>query len=169
VPFSYDGRYQRFMVPAGMRTDFASIPRVFAWYLPRYGRYTRAAILHDHLWEEAHADRIDYVDADGLFRRAMRQQGVPFLHRWIMWAAVRWAALFKPKGHIGWWREAWRVVLISLLAIPFLLPAAAIVTLALAVLFVVEAGLFIPLKGTQLAKGKDAVKAVNPPRIRWKL
>jgi hypothetical protein len=27
-------------------TDFASIPRVFVWFLPRYGRYTLAAIYH---------------------------------------------------------------------------------------------------------------------------
>ena len=31
------------------RTDFASVPRVVTWLIPRYGRYTKAAIVHDYL------------------------------------------------------------------------------------------------------------------------
>ena len=46
----YAGNEQSFAVPAGSDTDFASVPRIFVWLLPRYGRYTKAAILHDHLW-----------------------------------------------------------------------------------------------------------------------
>ena len=48
----YQGRTDHFVVPAGMLTDFASVPRLFVWFLPRYGRYTKAAILHDYLWRE---------------------------------------------------------------------------------------------------------------------
>jgi uncharacterized protein DUF1353 len=44
----YKGNRDHFEVPEGMKTDFASVPRVFVWFLPRYGRYTKAAILHDY-------------------------------------------------------------------------------------------------------------------------
>lgn len=42
-----------------------------------------AAIVHDLLWREyARTGRISYHDADGMFRRAMRELDVPFLRRW---------------------------------------------------------------------------------------
>jgi hypothetical protein len=167
--FSYAAARQSFTIPVGMITDFASVPRIFAWYLPRYGRYTRAAILHDHLWEMAHAGKIDYVDADGTFRQAMLALGVPFLHRWAMWAAVRWAALAKPNGGKGWWREAWRVLLITILALPFLLPPTLVIAVALGMLFVVENAVYVQLKVGQLVKGRERAKPVVRPRIRWKL
>lgn len=115
----YEGQTDSFMVPIGSPTDFASVPRVFVWFLPRYGSYTMAAILHDYLWRaRAAKGTMDWVDADGVFRRAMRELDVPFLRRWIMWAAVRWVALFKQRGRKGWWPEAFRVLLFSLLALP---------------------------------------------------
>src|SRR4026208_2029529 len=91
TPFIYRATNEVYTVPAGQETDFASVPRVFVWFLPRYGRYTKAAILHDHLWRDlASQGHMDFIDADGMFRRAMRELNVPFLKRWIMWAAVRW-------------------------------------------------------------------------------
>ncbi len=84
---SYVGKRETFVVPAGMSTDFASVPRPFVWLLPPYGAYTNAAVLHDYLCRpEAGVSR---ADADGLFRRAMRELDVPVIRRWMMWAAVR--------------------------------------------------------------------------------
>lgn len=85
-PVVYQGDRELFTVPVGFRTDFASVPRVFVWLLPRYGVFTRAAILHDHLVRTGVVGR---SDADGLFRRAMRELEVSFVRRWTMWAAVR--------------------------------------------------------------------------------
>jgi hypothetical protein len=45
----YHATTEDFEVPVGEHTDFASVPRVFVWFIPRYGRYTKAAILHDYL------------------------------------------------------------------------------------------------------------------------
>ena len=102
------------MSRCGRRRTSRSVPRIFVWFLPRYGRYTKAVILHDYLWRvRAKNGTLDYVDADGIFRRAMRELGVPFMKRWIMWAAVRWGALFKPGGRKGWLRESPRVVLVT--------------------------------------------------------
>ena len=172
-PFSYTGATETFTVPAGMDTDFASVPRVFVWFLPRYGRYTLAAILHAYLGEQlASTGAIDYIDADGTFRRAMRELNVPFLKRWIMWAAVRWAALVKPGGRNGWWRESWRVVLVTIVALPIVLPAAAVVTVALAAFYLVEAVVWVPLKISESVKqalGRPTPKQVNRPTFEWRL
>jgi hypothetical protein len=171
--FSYTGKRETFTVPVGADTDFASVPRVFVWFLPRYGRYTLAAILHDYLWRvRASTGLMDYIDADGTFRRAMRELDVPFLTRWIMWAGVRWAALLKPGGRRGWWREAWRVLLVTLVALPIVLPPAVVVAAGLAAFTLLETVLWVPLKLADLIRGaldRPTGKQVNPPTFDWRL
>jgi hypothetical protein len=171
-PLIYHGKVDEFVVPEHERTDFASVPRVFVWFLPPYGRYTKAAILHDHLWRVAVPSGVtSRLDADGIFRQAMRELGVPFLRRWIMWAAVRWGALTKPDGRRDWWKEAWRVVLVSLVALPIVAPAAAVIVITLPVFYFVELLTWLPLKiahAVRIRSGKPA-KIVNAPALRWKL
>jgi len=171
-PFSYTGKTETFSVPVGAETDFASVPRVFVWFLPRYGRYTLAAILHDYLWRHrASTGAMEYIDADGMFRRAMRELHVSFLRRWIMWAAVRWGALLKPGGRQGWWRESWRVLLVTAVALPFVLPPALVVAVALAAFYILEAVVWVPLKVAELVKrksGRPPRKQVNPPTLDWR-
>jgi hypothetical protein len=171
-PFTYTGvRGQVFTVPVGMETDFASVPRIFVWFLPRYGRYTLAAILHDYLWRvAAPAGVLPYADADGLFRRAMRQLGVPFLKRWAMWAAVRWVALGRPGGTKGWMRESWKVLLTTLIGAPFLVPPGALIAVALLGVYVVEWAFFVPIlagRAAARARGKTPTKKLNVPRLPW--
>jgi hypothetical protein len=172
-PFSYTGSKETFLIPAGAETDFASVPRVFVWFLPRYGRYTLAAILHDYLWRQrASTGAMEYIDADGIFRRAMRELNVPFLQRWIMWAGVRWGALCKRGGWRGWWREAWRVLLVTIVALPIVLPPAVVIVAALAVFSLLEAVLWVPLKLAETLRrtlGQPAPKQVNPPTFEWRL
>jgi hypothetical protein len=168
---TYHGNTDDFVVPPHERTDFASVPRIFVWFLPRYGRYTKAAILHDHLWRVAVPNGLSRLDADGIFRQAMRELGVPFLRRWIMWAAVRWGALTKPDGRRDWWKEAWRVLLVSVVALPIMMPAALVIVITLPVFYLVELLVWLPLKIThrlRVRAGKTA-KIVNAPALRWKL
>jgi hypothetical protein len=69
--FAYGGKSQVFEVGKNETTDFASVPRVLVWFLPRYGAYTLPAILHDHLWRvEAPKGNITYRDADATLRPA---------------------------------------------------------------------------------------------------
>lgn len=168
----YEGNDRSFTVPAGSGTDFASVPRVFVWLLPRYGRYTKAAILHDHLWRDlATKGEISWIDADALFQRAMRDLGVPFLRRWLMWTAVRWAALVKPGGRDGWSREAWRVLLVSAVAVPIVVPPAATILGSLGIFYVLEWLLWVPLQVHKVVRrltGRPTRKAVNPPEVEWK-
>lgn len=173
-PLTYRGTVDEFIVPAGMRTDFASVPRAFVWFLPRYGRYTRAAILHDYLWRFRVTDPTQPVsrrDADGLFRRVMRELDVPFLRRWIMWAAVRWAALTKPDGRRGWLRDAPQVLLVTAVALPLVLPPALLVLVGLGAFFVLELLLVPPLKAGRAAKRtltkEEPRKDVSVPTFDW--
>jgi hypothetical protein len=172
-PFSYRARRDTYEIGEGMLTDFASVPRVFVWLLPRYGRYTKAAILHDYLWREKAANgEMDWIDADGVFRRAMRELRVPFLRRWMMWSAVRWAALLKPRGRHRWWREAPRVLLVTALVAPVVVPPALLILVALVLFFVEEAVLWVVLRASEAVRGKvgrPTDKQVNAPQFDWKL
>ncbi len=93
-PVSYQGAKETFVVPAGQDTDFASVPAALMWLIPRYGRWTKAAILHDYLWRSG---VINKTDADGIFRRALRELGVPLYKRWMMWSAVRVTSIMKHR------------------------------------------------------------------------
>lgn len=74
-------------VPAEFRTDFASTPRLL-WnlYPPHDHRYSRAAVLHDRLYE---LHTLTRAAADAVFREAMQVTGTRRLRAWAMWAAVR--------------------------------------------------------------------------------
>jgi hypothetical protein len=121
----YKGRRDRFVVPAGFRTDFATVPRVVSWLVPRFGTYTLAAILHDWLCTEGiRSGAVTSREADGIFRRVMRESGVPVLRRWLMWTGVRWGALADEPRRTGWPASAPGVLAISLLAAPVVVPPA---------------------------------------------
>jgi Protein of unknown function (DUF1353) len=169
----YKGNRDHYEVPEGMKTDFASVPRVFVWFLPRYGRYTKAAILHDYLWRDAvRAGELTLAEADGLFRRAMWELGVPFLRRWLMWGAVRIGALTKPGGRRHWLRDSWRVIPLLLLALPIVGPPALVILVALTVFYLVELLVYVPLKlfGRKARAPQDpAAKDVNAPELELKL
>ncbi len=87
-------------IPAGYVTDLASVPRIFQGMLPASGSYTLAAVVHDcgcTAWDTLHR-RVGRQMAnlcfprkttDRLFLNVMADEGVPFLTRWTLWAAVR--------------------------------------------------------------------------------
>ena len=138
-PLVYRGRRDRFTIPAGFRTDFASVPRIVVWLIPRFGRYTAAAILHDWLCTVGiETGQVTSREADGLFRRVMREQGVPVVRRWLMWAGVRWGALTDADRRGGWAASAPGVLAISVLAAPVVVPPGALIAAALLVYGLVE-------------------------------
>ncbi|MDF2576099.1 MAG: hypothetical protein K0S05_3011 [Agromyces sp.] len=81
-------------VRAGRTSDLASVPSWLWSFIASYGRQSAPALLHD--------DRSDVADAlgdrraalalrredDRVFRSALREQGVPLLRAWLMWAWV---------------------------------------------------------------------------------
>ncbi len=130
----YEGKEDIIKIPVGFVTDLASVPRIFWVILPPMGLYEQAAGFHDWNCERLN----DFKDAghrydprlalatewngqkligprstDGLFRRMMREGGVPWLVRWHMWMGVRWGALKNPARRAGWWRDAPLVLAIT--------------------------------------------------------
>jgi Protein of unknown function (DUF1353) len=99
----YQGDEEEFIVPQGFLTDFATIPRIAVWLIPRFGAWTKAAVLHDWLLVgHVRKGLMSSVDADNLFRRVLREEGVPPYRRNLMWTGVRWAALFSKYRRPGW-------------------------------------------------------------------
>ncbi len=81
------------IVPAGYRTDFASIPRFFHRVLPPVGKYSRAAVVHDWLCDVRPPLCKSDTAAD-IFREAMVDLGVSPWKIGIMVFAVK---TFGPK------------------------------------------------------------------------
>ena len=73
-------------VPKGFTTDFASIPRIFWSILPPWGKYGKAAVVHDYLYWEAKRSR---KEADDIFLEAMKTLNVNYFYRHLMYKAVR--------------------------------------------------------------------------------
>ena len=150
-PVVYAGSKQTFTVPAGFVTDFATVPRIFFWLVPSYGAYTKAAVLHDYLTT---TKAVSQADADGLFRRAMRELRVPFVRRWVMWAGVRAASRLggiTPADLARW----------GLVAVPsviFLVVPSVVAYGWLALFWVIEWVAYLVLKPMSR-------KVMNPPRF----
>jgi len=101
-PFSYvDPKGQTWNVPAGTKTDGASIPRIL-WltYPPFTGKYRQAAVVHDYYcqlrsraWKDTHK----------VFYDAMLTSGVPEKTAKIMYGAVygfgpRWGTRSEQRA-----------------------------------------------------------------------
>ncbi len=96
--FGYDvghkGSVDRITVPAGFVTDFASTPSPIWWLIPPWGKYGKAAVVHDYLYLVKTRTR---KEADGIFREAMVVLGVPEWQVFVMYWAVR--AFGWPAWH----------------------------------------------------------------------
>ncbi|EBR9315657.1 DUF1353 domain-containing protein [Salmonella enterica] len=88
-PFAFylsDDNSDVISVPAGFVTDLASVPRIFWTLLPPDGKYAKAAIIHDYLYDNALRTK---KEADLIFLDGMTVLGVPRWKRTIMYWAVR--------------------------------------------------------------------------------
>jgi hypothetical protein len=72
-------------VPAGFKTDLASVPRWPLAYWICGGLANEAAVIHDYLYASHLVSR---RQADAILREAAKATGVNW-RRWLMWAAVR--------------------------------------------------------------------------------
>lgn len=73
-------------VPAGFLTDLARVPRFLWMLLPPDGKYAKAAIIHDYLYDNALRTK---AEADRIFLDGMTVLGVPKWKRGVMYQAVR--------------------------------------------------------------------------------
>ena len=119
-------------------TDLVSVPNMFAWFVPRAGRYARPAVLHDYLWERVKYG-YDRRDADRQFRLAMKAAEVSLLRRWIMWAAVRMNSIFaKRDPGRGGLMDVPGVLLMLAVAFPIVAPPAALILVSSMVFVAME-------------------------------
>ncbi|MBX6389079.1 MAG: DUF1353 domain-containing protein [Frankia sp.] len=166
-PIGYQGRWEYFEVPSEFGTDFASVPRVLTWLLPRYGVYTRAAILHDYLWVLADQGAIPRVDADGLFRRALRELGVSVVRRWLMWAAVRVGAVSRSRSIKELWAGGpWQllaILAIGLQAVVLLAVPVVVELVCLALFALLEWVVYLLERALRHAPRRRAPQGVSVP------
>jgi hypothetical protein len=101
-PFSYvDPKGQTWNVPAGTKTDGASIPRIL-WltYPPFTGKYRQAAVVHDYYCQLRSRT---WKDTHKVFYEAMLTSGVPEKTAKIMYGAVygfgpRWGTRSEQRA-----------------------------------------------------------------------
>lgn len=89
---------ESYTVPKGFRTDLASVPRPLWSVFPRWGKYGRAAVLHDYLYE---TKKVSKKQADKLFLKAMECDKVPLWKRTAMYYAVSVFGGRDIKGKLG--------------------------------------------------------------------
>lgn len=106
IAYRARGYDEPFVVPADLdrfSTDFASVPRVFTWLVPRSGDFLPAAVLHDGLISELDAEQdylgppVDRTEADLIFREAVIELGTGKVRAWLMWSALTCATMWDGR------------------------------------------------------------------------
>lgn len=85
--YCYPETGEVFLVPRGYETDFASIPAAARWAINPFGNHAEAAVIHDWLYAVGEKDK--RLEADQIFRHAMKEAGVNVVRRNLMYEAVR--------------------------------------------------------------------------------
>lgn len=91
-------------VPAGYKTDFASVPPILWGFIPSIGRHNHAAVLHDWLYDnrvfEAEIGAYQArLFADREFLRVANEFGpTHWVRHYIMYQFLRWFGA-------SWWRD----------------------------------------------------------------
>lgn len=77
------------IIPKGMETDFASIPRFF-WRMfpPHFKKYRQGSVVHDYLYITKDVI-VSRAFADTEFRRILISKNTPKWQAWLFWACVR--------------------------------------------------------------------------------
>ncbi len=83
-------------VPAGFKTDFASVPWFFRRIIPATGKYNEATVIHDYLCYAA-IDKEARRYADKIFLECMEVLGVSKWKRKMMYRGVSLYTFFKRK------------------------------------------------------------------------
>ena len=118
MPFGFDIGWsplgkETVEIPNGFITDFASIPRPLWWLLPKWGKYGKAAVIHDYLYKRKKArittsskvgDRwyevpITRKEADRIMLQAMEVSNTPRWQKFLIYAGIRMG------GWLAWRRS----------------------------------------------------------------
>lgn len=94
----WSARAGKIVVPAGFRTDFASVPRLPLVYLLAGDTAHAAAVVHDWLYQEQFLSR-RLADAVLYEASGCSVPAEPRWRRWIIWSGVR------AFGWVAWKRS----------------------------------------------------------------
>jgi len=97
-PFIVRSLGRRIEAPAGMMTDFLSIPRIFWRIWPPWGRYSPATVIHDWLYQSGNTTR---TEADRILLDLCRRLAVPGWQCRLIYWGVRlggWRTWRKYRG-----------------------------------------------------------------------
>lgn len=97
VVYTLEDTQEQILVPKGFSTDLASIPRTLWVFYAPFGKYSRAAVVHDYLYRTQTKTR---KESDKIFYKAMKDDGVATGIRHQVYLMVRlfgWFAWNKNK------------------------------------------------------------------------
>ena len=80
---------QQIIVPSGFLTDLASIPRLLWSIFPPFGKYSRAAVVHDYILSKKHDYNLTKKEYDDIFLEAMKAYNVNVFTRNIFYYSLR--------------------------------------------------------------------------------
>lgn len=85
-------------------TDLASVPQPMRWWVNTYGVHTPAALIHDRFIGDKRLlpPGVSEADIDRYFRFMLKDTGVRFLKRWIMWSATALRTRILTDGWRSW-------------------------------------------------------------------
>ena len=89
----------------GFVTDGASIPKSLQWLYNPYGKYIKAAVVHDYLYSVYNNTGINRTLADKIFKHIMKETGVDDRTVRRFYAAVKyfgvtsWKTKLKNEGY----------------------------------------------------------------------
>ena len=89
----------------GFVTDGASVPHSLQWLYNRFGKYIKAAVIHDYLYSTYNNTGINRTLADKIFNFIMKETGVDNRTRRKFYLAVKyfgetsWKAKLENEGY----------------------------------------------------------------------
>ena len=97
--YVYDINGYLIRVPKSFITDGASVPKSLQWLYNPFGKYIKAAVIHDYLYSTYNNTGINRTLADKIFRHIMQETGVDKRTCRRFYAAVRCfgETSWKPK------------------------------------------------------------------------
>ncbi|WP_457625058.1 DUF1353 domain-containing protein [Persephonella sp.] len=81
-----------FTVPAGFKTDFASVPKVFLSFLRWRDKFNKASVIHDWLYNTKILSR---KEADRVYLELMLVLGIEKWKAYLFYIAVRLFGFFR--------------------------------------------------------------------------
>lgn len=116
--------HHNFQVPKDLstfRTDLTSTPAYFTWLIPGLGVHLPAVLLHDGLVFGKNEEPtyigppISRLEADRIFRDAMKALGTGPIRRWLIWAAVALATSWQDLTPGIWWKSLGIATVVTML------------------------------------------------------